>query len=98
MKEVLFDDVYDIDASEQAMQVLASDLVLLLKHCGVTREELATKLECNVNYVARILSGDVNMSIHDITVIAEVLGYTFDVIFHNEEYDRPQQPWVVDRQ
>lgn len=93
MNEVVFDDVYDIDASELAMQRVASDFILLLKHVGVTREEFAELTGHTINYVARILSGDVNMSIHDMTVLAEALGYSIDIVFHDEEYNRPKQPW-----
>lgn len=93
MNDVAFDDVYDMDASEIAMQRVASDFILLLKHVGVTREEFAELTGHSINYVARILSGDVNMSIHDMTVLAEALGYSIDIVFHNEEYNRPKQPW-----
>lgn len=98
MKDELFDDVYDIDASELAMQRLASDFILLLKHVGVTREQFAELTGYSINYISRILSGDVNMSIHDITVLAEALGYSFDIVFFNEEYERPLQPWTIDKQ
>lgn len=93
MNNEVFDDVYDIDASEMAMQRLASDFILLLKHVGVTREEFAELTGYSINYITRILSGDVSMSISDITVLAEALGYSFDVVFHKDEHNRPQQPW-----
>ncbi len=97
-KVSMFDNIYDIDMSVMQMESVATDLVFLLKHSGLSRSELASKLDCKRSRVTRILSGDENLTIKTITSIAECLGYGFDVVFYNENYDQPKQPWTIDRE
>lgn len=93
----MFGDIYDVDMSAMQMESIASDLVFLLKHSGLSRSELASRLGWNKSRVTRILSGDENLTIKTITSVAECLGYGFDVIFYNENYEQPKQPWNIDR-
>lgn len=93
----MFGDIYDVDMSAMQMESIASDLVFLLKHSGLSRSELASRLGWNKSRVTRILSGDENLTIKTITSVAECLGYGFDVIFYNENYEQPKQPWHIDR-
>jgi len=93
----MFGDIYDVDMSVMQMESIASDLVFLLKHSGLNRSELASSLGWKKSRVTRVLSGDENLTIKTITSMAECLGYGFDVVFYNEKYDQPKQPWHIDR-
>lgn len=94
----IFGDTYDIDMSVIQMESIATDLVFLLKHSGLSRSQLASKLDWKKSRVTKVLSGDENLTIKTITSVAECLGYGFDVIFYNEDYDQPKQPWTIDRE
>lgn len=89
---------FDIDMSIVQMEMVASDLASLLKHSGLSRVELAEKLDCPKSRVTKILSGDENLTIKTITQVAEALGYAYDVVFYNKNYVRAKQPWQVDRE
>lgn len=93
----MFGDIYDVDMSVMQMESIASDLVFLLRHSGLSRSELASRLGWNKSRVTKVLSGDENLTIKTITSVAECLGYGFDVVFYNESYDQPKQPWHIDR-
>lgn len=93
----MFGDIYDVDMSVMQMESIASDLVFLLKHSGLSRSELASILDWKKSRVTRVLSGDENLTIKTITSVAECLGYGFDVVFYNENYDQPKQPWHIDK-
>ena len=93
----LIDDEYDIDMSIIKMEQVASHLVGLLRHRKISRSELAQKLGWSKGRVTKVLSGDVNLTIKTITTITQSLGYDFEVIFHNKNYEKPKQPWRIDR-
>lgn len=99
MSEInLLDGYSTLDATEIQMELVASDLTLLLRHSGLKRADLATKLGVRKSRVTRILSGDENLTIKSITSIAEALDYTFDVVFYNKNYPKPKQPWLIERE
>lgn len=93
----MFGDTYNVDMSVMQMESVASDLVVLLKHSGLSRVELARKLGWSKGRVTRVLSGDENLTIKTITSVAEALEYGFDVVFYNKNYAKPKQPWQIDR-
>lgn len=94
----LINDEYDVDMSIIKMEQAASHLVGLLRHRKISRSELAEQLGWSKSRVTKVLSGDVNLTIKTITTITEKLGYDFDIIFHNCDYEKPKQPWQVDRE
>lgn len=94
----MFGDIYDVDMSVMQMESVASDLVFLLKHSGLNRSELANNLGWKKSRVTKVLSGDENLTIKTITSVAECLGYGFNIVFYNENYDQPKQPWTIDRE
>lgn len=96
-KVSMFGCMHDIDMSVMQMESIATDLVFLLKHSGLSRSELATKLGWSKSRVTKVLSGDENLTVRTITSVAECLGYAFDVVFYNENYDQPKQPWHIDK-
>lgn len=96
-KVSLIGDEYDVDISVIKMEQVASHLVGLLHHCKVSRSELAKELGWKKSRVTKVLSGDENLTIKTITAITHKLGYDFDVIFHNKNYEKPKQPWRIDR-
>lgn len=79
------------------MELVANSLVFLLRHNGMSRADIASKLGWRKSRVTRVLSGDENLTIKTISQFADALGYTFDVIFHNQNYPRPKQPWQIDK-
>ncbi len=97
-KMTIFGADYEIDMSIVQMERIASDLIFLLKHSGLNRSELATKLGCKKSRVTRILSGDENLTIKTLTSVSESLGYGFEVVFYNKSYPKPKQPWTIDRE
>ncbi|WP_111861336.1 helix-turn-helix domain-containing protein [Acinetobacter sp. CFCC 10889] len=96
-KVSLINDEYHVDMSIVKMEQVASQLTGLLRHKKISRAELAQELGWSKGRVTRVLSGDVNLTLKTITTITQKLGYDFDVIFHNENYNKPKQPWQIDR-
>lgn len=80
------------------MELIANSLVFLLRHSDMSRTDIAHKLGWNKSRVTRILSGDENLTIKTISQFVEALGYTFDVVFYNQNYPRPKQPWQIDKE
>ncbi|OTG81833.1 hypothetical protein B9T31_15030 [Acinetobacter sp. ANC 4558] len=97
-KVSLIGNEYDIDMSIIKMEQVASHLVGLLRHRKISRSDLAQQLGWSKGRVTKVLSGDVNLTIKTITTITEKLGYDFDIIFHNNNYEKPKQPWQIDRE
>lgn len=87
-----------IDISIVKMEQVASHLVGLLRHSNISRAELATQLGWKKSRVTRVLSGDENLTIKTISTITQQLGYDFDIVFHNKNYERPKQPWQTDKE
>ncbi|MDC4558786.1 helix-turn-helix transcriptional regulator [Acinetobacter baumannii] len=97
-KVSLIGDEYDVDMSAIKMEQVASHLVGLLRHKNISRSQLAKELGWRKSRVTKVLSGDENLTIKTMTIITQKLGYDFDVIFHNKNYDKPKQPWQIDRE
>ena len=97
-KVSLIGDEYDIDMSIIKMEQVASHLVGLLRHRKISRSELAQQLGWPKGRVTKVLSGDVNLTLKTITTITQKLGYDFEVVFHNKNYEKPKQPWQRDRE
>ncbi|WP_335961661.1 helix-turn-helix transcriptional regulator [Acinetobacter haemolyticus] len=86
-----------VDISIVKMEQIASHLVGLLRHSNTSRAELATRLGWKKSRVTKVLSGDENLTIKTISAITQQLGYDFDIVFHNKNYEKPKQPWQIDR-
>lgn len=97
-KVSLIDEEYEIDISAIKMEQVASHLVGLLRHSQISRSELALKLGWSKGRVTKVLSGDMNLTLKTIATITHKLGYDFDVVFHNKKYEKPKQPWQIDRE
>lgn len=93
----LFDFIDELEPEDIQKEVVAADLSMLLVHANCSRSQLATGLGYTKSRISRILSGDENLTLKTLTKVADALGYTFDVIFYNEKYDQPKQPWHIDR-
>jgi len=94
----LFDFIDELEPEDIQMEVVAADLSMLLVHANCSRSQLATNLGYKKSRISRVLSGDENLTLKTLTKVTDALGYTFDVIFHNKNYDRPKQPWTIDRE
>lgn len=93
----LFDFIDELEPEDIQKEVVAADLSMLLVHANCSRSQLATNLDYTKSRISRILSGNENLTLKTLTKVADALGYTFDVIFYNEKYDQPKQPWHIDR-
>ena len=60
---------------------VAADLTLLLHECGVSREDLASKLGWSSNRLSQVLSGHESITVQTIAFVAGAMGYTLDVVF-----------------
>lgn len=64
---------------------VAADLTLLLHECGMSREDLASKLGWSRNRLSQVLSGYESITVQTIAAVAGALGYTFDVVFRKTD-------------
>jgi transcriptional regulator with XRE-family HTH domain len=64
---------------------VAADLILLLQHVGVSREDLARKLGWSGDRLSQVLSGHENITVQTMAAVAGALGYTFDVVFRKTD-------------
>lgn len=69
----------NIDAFELRMKVIVGKIADMMRETNTSKEALAEKLSCSDKYVEHMLSGRLNFSIHDLTTIAEAMGYTFSI-------------------
>ena len=60
---------------------VAADLTLLLHECGMSREDLASKLGWSSNRLSQVLSGHESITVQTIAFVAGAMGYTLDVVF-----------------
>lgn len=99
MNNVKFlDKHYNIDTVTLQTELIANNLIFLLRHSGVSRSELAKRLNWKKSRVSRVLSGDVNLTLKTISAISDELGYAFDIVFYNQNYPKPKQPWKIDKE
>lgn len=98
MKDIsLFDFIDELEPEDIQKEMVAADLSMLLVHSDCSRSQLASVLEYKKSRISRILSGDENLTLKTLTKVANALGYTFDVVFYNNDYPKPNQPWHIDR-
>ena len=64
---------------------VAADLTLLLHECGMSREDLASKLGWSSDRLSQVLSGHESITVQTIAFVAGALGYTFDVVFRKTD-------------
>ena len=62
-----------------------ADLTLLLHECGMSREDLASKLGWSRNRLSEVLSGHECITVQTLAAVAGALGYTFDVVFRKTD-------------
>ena len=63
---------------------VTADLTLLLHECGMSREELASKLTWSDDRLSQVLSGNETITVQTIAVVAGAMGYTFDLVFRKK--------------
>ncbi len=68
-------------AAEMKNVDVVADLNLLLHECGMSREDLASKLTWSDDRLSQVLSGHESISIQTVAAVAGALGYTFDLVF-----------------
>ncbi|MCI3877704.1 helix-turn-helix domain-containing protein [Acinetobacter higginsii] len=99
MNKISFlDNEYNLDTSIIKKEQIAASLVGLMKHKGLNRVGLATALGWNKSRVSRLLSGDENLTVKTLTNVVHKLGYDFELVYFNKNYERPKQPWHIDRE
>jgi transcriptional regulator with XRE-family HTH domain len=63
---------------------VTTDLTLLLHECGISREDLASKLTWSDDRLSQVLSGNETITVQTIAVVAGAMGYTFDLVFRKK--------------
>lgn len=71
----------------------AMALTGLLHHVGISRAELARKLDWKPSRVTRALSGNENLTLNTLTCIADAGGMAFDIVFRPKGACRTLQRW-----
>ena len=64
---------------------VAADLTLLLHECGMSRDDLASKLGWSSDRMSQVLSGHESITVQTIAFVAGAMGYTFDVVFRKTD-------------
>lgn len=65
----------------------------LIHHSGVSRAELAEKLDWKLSRISKVLNGSQNLTIKTMVELAVALDYDFDIHFHKINEHRSLQPW-----
>lgn len=81
-------------ADELKVVDVAADLALLLQHTGISRADLARKLNWSRARVSQVLSGQENITVQTIASVASALDHTFDTVFRNASSPAAVQPWA----
>lgn len=96
----LWDDA-EIDEHAEILRNKREDagigLCSLLHQAGLTRAELARKLEWKPSRVTRALSGNENLTLNTLTEIINAAGMDYDIVFRNKGTCRTFQPWEKER-
>jgi transcriptional regulator with XRE-family HTH domain len=69
------------------------ELCGLLHHAGITRSDLARRLEWKPSRVTRALSGNENLTLDTLTTLINALGMDYDLVFRKQGTCRTFQPW-----
>ena len=72
------------DAELKTIDV-AADLTLLLHECGMSRDDLASKLGWSSDRMSQVLSGHESITVQTIAFVAGAMGYTFDIVFRKTD-------------
>lgn len=92
-------DLLDVEYDEHAeilrnqREDAAMALTGLLNQAGISRAELARKLDWKPSRVTRALSGNENLTLNTLTSIAEAGGMAFDIVFRPKGTCRKFQLW-----
>ena len=94
--EDFFDDLFNFseeDPVDIKKTSIASNFCALIHHSGVSRAELAEKLDWKLSRISKVLNGSQNLTIKTMVEIAVALDYDFDIHFHKINEHRSLQPW-----
>src|SRR5580698_7613690 len=67
-------------AFEMKAQEIAVNLTSLLLHAGMTKADLARRLDWTPGRVSKVLGGEENLTLRTLHAVYGALGYTFDVV------------------
>ncbi len=82
--------------ADLAKVAVAADLSVLLARSGMSPAELARRLGWSTARLARVLSGEGQLTIETVQAVARALGQTFDVVFRRPVEGRVGQAWERD--
>lgn len=91
-----FDDLFNFseeDPVDIKKTSIASNFCALIHHSGVSRVELAEKLDWKLSRISKVLNGSQNLTIKTMVELAVALDYDFDIHFHKINEHRSLQPW-----
>lgn len=87
----------DIDLHEEWLHLKREDVAIVLTSmlgsAGMSRADLARKLDWKPSRVTRALSGKENLTINTLSEIVDAAGYDFDILLRKRCESRAFQPW-----
>lgn len=87
----------DIDPHDEWLHHKRDDAAIVLTSmlwkAGMSRAELAKKLDWKPSRVTRALSGKENLTINTLAEIINAAGYDFDIRLRRRDEERAIQPW-----
>lgn len=89
----MFADLPPLDPLDLKKDEIAANFAALMSFVGITRTQLADKLNCKKSRITQVLSGRANPTLSTLWELSSCLGYDFDIVFRSFEEKRYFQPW-----
>lgn len=97
INEKTLDDVFgDFTLDDELalkLDEISADLTVMMLEAKKNRTELSELLGWKKSRITKILSGQENLTIKTIFLIAKKLGWDYDIKYRHPEQERPLQPW-----
>lgn len=91
--ELDFFDFSDVDPFFAKKNAVANELLALISHENISRNQLCETLQWAPSRLSKVLSGEQNITVKTITAISLALGYDFSIYFHKIYKKEMVQPW-----
>lgn len=94
MESIWAESMSDTDFSfDIKAQSVSTDLVRAVSELGFSQSDIAQKLGWSPSRVSRVLHGSANLTLRTLHEFASALDLEFDVIYRQNNQNRPPQPW-----
>lgn len=92
LDEVFGDFTLDEELSIK-LDEISADLTVMMLEAKKNRTELAKSLGWKKSRITKILSGEENLTIKTIFLIAKKLDFDYDIVYRHPKQERAMQPW-----